>query len=52
MSFALERETDPNDMTKSPDLTNIKVTKSEIWVSLLGILTLIVVISSIAYVQH
>ena len=31
---------------------NIKVTKSEIWVSLLGILTLIVVISSIAYVQH
>ena len=31
---------------------NIKVTKTEIWVSLLGLLILIVVISSIAYVQH
>ena len=31
---------------------NIKVTKTEIWISLLGILILIVVTSSIAYVQH
>jgi len=31
---------------------NIKVTKTEIWISLLGLLILIVVTSSIAYVQH
>ena len=31
---------------------NIKVTRTEVWVSLVGVLTLIVVISSIAYVQH
>ena len=31
---------------------NIKVTKTEIWVAIIGILTLIVIVSSIAYVQH
>ena len=30
----------------------VKVTKTEIWISILGILILIVVTSSIAYVQH